>query len=131
MKSNVDAGSFQPVMDAAAAALTGNQSWLIERNEQYRQRRDLVVDAMRSAGMQVEPPSGAIYVWAKLPAGISETDYADALLEKAHVSVTPGTVFGPSGKGYIRLSLCTPTTRVREAMERIMRWSGEKGNSGK
>ncbi len=132
MKSNVDAGSFQPVMDAAAAAaLTGDQSWLVERNEQYRQRRNIVVEALRSAGMQVESPSGAIYVWAKLPAGISETDYADALLEKAHVSVTPGTVFGPSGKGYIRLSLCTPTARVREAMERVMRWSGERGNSGK
>ena len=124
MKSNVDAGSFQPVMDAAADALTGDPSWLIERNEQYHQRRDIVVDALRAAGMQVESPSGAIYVWAKLPAGISETDYADALLEKAHVSVTPGTVFGPSGKGYIRLSLCTPTERVREAMGRVIEYGG-------
>lgn len=122
MKSNVDAGSFQPVMDAAAAALTGDPMWLVERNEQYRQRRDIVVDALRSAGMQVDSPSGAIYVWAKLPAGISETDYADALLKKAHVSVTPGTVFGPSGKGYIRLSLCTPTERVREAMGRVIEY---------
>lgn len=118
-KSNVDAGSFQPALDASAAALTGDQAWLAERNGHYRQRRDIVVNALRAAGMKAGTPKAAIYVWAQLPDGLDERKYADDLLEKAGVSVTPGTVFGPSGKGFIRISLGTPTERVKEAMERV------------
>lgn len=129
LKTNVDAGSFQPILDASAAALTGDQSWLIERNETYRQRRDLVVATLREAGLTVNTPAAAIYVWARLPGKQSEADerdYADALLEATGVSVTPGTVFGPSGAGYIRLSLGTPTERLKEAMERVVGWSGSR-----
>jgi len=123
-KTNVDAGGFQPILDASAVALTADQSWLAERNELYRQRRDIVVDALRAAGMKVDTPKAAIYAWAQLPAGLDERKYADDLLEAAGVSVTPGTVFGPSGKGFIRISLGTPTERVREAMERVRLFGG-------
>lgn len=119
LKSNVDSGTFRPILDASAAALTGDQAWLEERNAHYRQRRDIVVEALRSIGMRVEMPKAAIYVWARLPEGVPAADYASALLEHAGVSVTPGRVFGPSGKGYVRISLCTPTERVSEAMERV------------
>lgn len=122
LKSNIDAGSFQPVLDAAAAALTADHSWLAERNEHYRQRRDMVVGALREAGMKANVPAAAIYVWARLPSGTDEKQYAAALLDGAGVSVTPGTVFGPSGAGYIRLSLGTSTARVREAMERVKKF---------
>lgn len=119
-KSNVDSGSFLPVLEASAAALTGDQSWLTERNEQYRTRRDIVVNALILAGFQVDTPKAAIYVWARLPDGLDAAAYASSLLTKAGVSVTPGTVFGPSGAGYIRLSLGTPTPRVHEAMRRVL-----------
>lgn len=118
-KTNVDAGSFLPILDASAAALTGDQSWLAERNQHYRRRRDIVVAAMREAGFGVEVPKAAIYVWAQLSAGVDDQKYADVLLEGAGVSVTPGTVFGPSGAGYIRISLGTPTDRVEQAMSRV------------
>ncbi|MGH2542648.1 MAG: aminotransferase class I/II-fold pyridoxal phosphate-dependent enzyme [Ardenticatenaceae bacterium] len=118
-KANVDTGSFQPILDASAVALTGDQSWLAERNEQYRQRRDIVVDALRDVGLQAEKPPAAMYVWAQLPVGMDERQYAAALLEAVGVSVTPGTVFGPAGAGYVRLSLGTPTERVRVAVERM------------
>ena len=78
-----------------------------------------MVSALREAGMKVDVPAAAIYVWAKLPDGVDDKTYAADLLETVHVSVTPGTVFGPAGKGYIRISLGTPTARVREAMGRI------------
>ncbi|MGH2522932.1 MAG: aminotransferase class I/II-fold pyridoxal phosphate-dependent enzyme [Anaerolineales bacterium] len=122
LKSNIDSGSFQPILDASAAALTGGQGWLVERNAHYRERRDIVVAALRAVGMAVETPAAAIYVWARLPDGTPATAYAEALLDNAGVSVTPGRVFGPSGAGYIRVSLGTPTDRVREAMERVVRW---------
>ncbi|MBM4425225.1 MAG: aminotransferase class I/II-fold pyridoxal phosphate-dependent enzyme [Chloroflexi bacterium] len=122
-KSNVDAGSFQPVLDASALALTADQSWLIERNEQYRARRDIVADALRSAGMRCETPRAAIYVWAQLPGGeADDREWADRLLESVGVSMTPGTVFGSQGKGFVRVSLGTPTERVAEAMERVKRF---------
>lgn len=130
LKSNIDTSSFQPILDAAASALTGDQSWLTERNGIYRERRDLVLEAVRAAGMTAETPAAAMYVWARLPHGASDENYAAALLEQTGVSVTPGSVFGPSGKGYIRFSLGTPTERVREAMERLVGW-GKAGNSGK
>jgi len=129
LKSNIDSSTFRPILDAAAAALTGDQSWLEQRNAHYRERRDIVVAALRSIGMTVEMPKAAIYVWARLPEGASAATWAEALLEGAGVSVTPGRVFGPSGKGYIRISLCTSTGRVKEAMERIVRWqiAGPRG----
>ena len=136
LKSNIDSGFFQPVLDAAIAALTGEQAWLIERNETYRERRDIVVAALRQAGMQVNPPPAAIYVWARLPDRMMDESpeaqrsgdeaYAEQLLEETGVSVTPGAVFGPSGRGYIRISLGTPTARVKEAMARVARWRGEQ-----
>ena len=123
LKSHIDSGFFQPLLDASIAALTGDQAWLIERNEIYRERRDIVVAALRQAGMQVDTPAAAIYVWARLPDGVSDETYADRLLEMTGVSVPPGAVFGPSGRGYIRLSLGTPTERLREAMSRVARWA--------
>jgi LL-diaminopimelate aminotransferase len=119
LKSNIDSGHFKPLMDAASLALTTDQSWIIERNNTYRARRDIVVEALRDAGMKVDVPAAAIYVWAKLPDGVDDQQYAADLLSTVHVSVTPGTVFGAAGKGYIRISLGTPTERVREAMGRI------------
>jgi LL-diaminopimelate aminotransferase len=119
LKTNVDAGSFQPILDASAAALTGDQAWLAERNASYRQRRDIAVEALREIGMRVNTPAAAIYVWARLPDGTDDKEYAASLLDAVGVSVTPGTVFGPGGAGYVRLSLGTPTERVREAMERV------------
>lgn len=126
LKSNVDSGMFQPILDASTVALTSDQSWIVERNATYRKRRDLVVEALRQVGMQVDTPAAAIYVWARLPEGVAATDYAEALLEGVGVSVTPGRVFGPSGKGYIRVSLGTPTDRVREAMARVKEWGLKK-----
>ncbi len=125
LKTNVDAGTFQPVMDAAAVALTGDQSWLAGRNAIYRERRDIVLAAVRATGLAADTPAGAIYVWARLPGRsrfASETDYATALLETEGVTVTPGPIFGAAGKGYVRLSLGTPTDRLKEAMERVVRF---------
>jgi len=122
LKSNIDSSIFQPILDAAALALTGDQSWLGERNEVYRQRRDLVLAGLRQAGLTAETPAAAMYVWAHLPRGVSAEDYANGLLEGTGVSVTPGPVFGPAGEGYVRISLGTPTERAREAMERLVSW---------
>jgi LL-diaminopimelate aminotransferase len=120
LKGNIDSSTFRPSMEAAVAALTGDQGWVAKRNEVYRQRRDLVVDALRAAGLKVHIPLAAIYVWARLPDGVDDLKFARELLEATGVSLTTGSVFGPSGAGYIRIALCLPVQRLQEAMERVM-----------
>lgn len=123
-KSQMDSSHFLPVLEAGVAALNGDQTWLVERNLIYKQRRDIVVQALKSAGFVVEPPPAAIYVWAGLPAGISDSiKFCDQLLEDTGVSMTPGIVYGEHGEGFIRISLGTATHRIQEAMDRLVHWN--------
>ncbi len=121
LKSNLDSGVFLGLMNAAVAALTGDQAWTIARNAHYRRRRDLAVTALRDAGLSVNVPRAAIYVWARLPEGADDVAWVDGLLERHFVSLTPGSIFGPSGRGYVRLSLCLDDARLQEAAARIAR----------
>jgi LL-diaminopimelate aminotransferase len=119
VKSNIDSGIFRSVQDAAVAALMGDQEWLEERNGIYQERRDIVLQALRAKGLNPDTPRAGLYVWSPIPAGYSSASFATHLLEKAGVSLTPGTAFGSQGEGYIRISLGTATPRVREAMARL------------
>jgi LL-diaminopimelate aminotransferase len=120
LKTNVDSGHFRPVMEAAVAAMTGDQAWLQPRNDTYRQRRDMVLQALGRLGWQAAPTKASLYVWFAIPVGQISAEFAARILEQAHVSLTPGSVFGSGGEGYIRLSLTAPTDRVEEAMERLV-----------
>ncbi len=123
-KSQMDTSNFAPVYSAGIAALTGDQSWLDQRNLIYKQRRDLVVNGLREAGFTFDIPRAAIYVWAALPKGhFNSIDYCAKLLEETGVSTTPGVVYGPHGEGYLRISLGTPANRIEEAMDRLVNWS--------
>jgi LL-diaminopimelate aminotransferase len=122
-KTNIDSGIFRPIQDAAVLALTGDQSWLQERNEIYRERRDIIVAALREVDMRASKPLASLYVWATVPAGFSSQALAARLLQEAGVSVTAGTAFGPSGEGYVRISLGMDTARIREAMARLADWA--------
>ncbi len=119
LKTNVDSGLFEAVQMAAAAALTGPRKAIDEMNEIYARRRDLVVGTLREIGVEVEPPKGTIYVWAPVPAGHTSTTFAELVLEQAAVVVSPGSMYGPSGEGYFRISLTTPDERLTEALERM------------
>jgi LL-diaminopimelate aminotransferase len=119
LKTNVDSGLFDAIQLAGAAALTGPRGPIQETNAVYARRRDLVVDALRGIGVRVEPPKGTIYVWAPVPAGHTSASFAELVLEEAGVVVSPGSMYGPSGEGYFRISLTTPDDRIAEAMTRI------------
>jgi LL-diaminopimelate aminotransferase len=71
-KSQMDTSTFAPIFSAGISALSGDQSWLEDRNSIYKKRRNLVVDGLLTAGFTLEVPKAALYIWAKLPA--SETD---------------------------------------------------------
>jgi LL-diaminopimelate aminotransferase len=102
--------------------MCGDQAWLLERNQIYQERRDVVVDALRRLGLAVFEPQAAIYVWSATPAGWSAMDFAASVLEQVHVSLTPGTVFGAAGEGFVRLAITTPTPKLIEAMQRLTTW---------
>jgi LL-diaminopimelate aminotransferase len=122
LKTNADSSHFLPVLEAAAEAMRGDQAWLNERNEVYRQRRDSVIAALRALGLQAEPPRASLYVWSPVPAGQTSRAFVERALDEAHVSLTPGTLFGARGEGYVRLSLTVPAARLEEAMQRLGRW---------
>ena len=119
LKTNVDSGLFEAVQLAGAAALTGPREPLEEMNAIYARRRDLVVGALREIGVDVEPPKGTIYVWAPVPEGHTSISFAELVLDEASVVVSPGSMYGPSGEGFFRISLTTPDDRIAEAVARL------------
>jgi LL-diaminopimelate aminotransferase len=121
LKSNVDSGNFDAVQLAGAAALSPDaDAEVASMNELYLRRRDLVCDALRSIGVDVTPPKATIYVWAPVPPGFaSSAAYCEHVLEEAAVVISPGGAYGPSGKGFFRISLTTPDDRLVEAVERL------------
>jgi LL-diaminopimelate aminotransferase len=119
LKTNIDSGLFEAVQLAAVAALEGPRGPLERMNETYARRRDLVVDTLREIGVEVTPPKGTIYVWAPVPEGQTSTGFAEKVLEEAAVVISPGSMYGPSGEGFFRISLTTPDERLTEALERM------------
>jgi LL-diaminopimelate aminotransferase len=119
LKTNVDSGLFEAVQLAGAAALRGPRSDVEEMCRIYQRRRDLVVDALRDIGVEVEPPKGTIYIWAPVPRGHTSTSFAEKVLEEAAVVVSPGSMYGPSGEGFFRISLTTPDELLTEAVQRL------------
>jgi len=120
LKTHADSGHFRPVLDAAVAAMLADQCWLDERNTVYADRRDVVMTALREIGLNPQEPQASLYVWCPLPDGwISSSDFVLTLLEQAHVSLAPGTIFGPCGEGFVRISLVQPKERIETAMSRM------------
>jgi LL-diaminopimelate aminotransferase len=119
LKTNVDSGMFEALQLAGAAALAGPRGAIEEMNAIYARRRDLVIDALHEIGVEVEPPKGTIYVWAPVPAGHTSISFAELVLEEAAVVVSPGSMYGPSGEGFFRISLTTPDDRIAEAVTRL------------
>lgn len=121
LKTNVDSGMFEAVQEASVAALESDQESVREMCEIYRRRRDILVDALNAIGLDVTPPKGAIYVWARVPEGETSASFTEKVLEDAAVVISPGSAFGVSGEGFVRMSLTTPDDRLVEAAERIAR----------
>jgi LL-diaminopimelate aminotransferase len=119
-KSNMDSGMFKPLQLAAARAVQEPPEWYDELNAIYRQRRDVVLELLKTLGCAVDPRQVGMFVWAKIPAAYPN-GYAlsDEILEKAHVFITPGGIFGSMGDSYIRVSLCSDREIYQEALRRI------------
>ncbi|MXQ12187.1 pyridoxal phosphate-dependent aminotransferase [Microvirga makkahensis] len=116
---------------AAAAALTGPQDFVREALAEYKARRDLVLDGLRSvSGLRLRAPEGAFYVFPECSAFINgrsadgtaienDTQLAAYLLQEARVAVVPGAAFG--SEPCFRISFATSRTNLEKAVDRIGR----------
>jgi LL-diaminopimelate aminotransferase len=119
LKTNMDSGMFQALQRTAAYALTSSQQCVKEMCQLYQRRRDLVVGVLRQIGIEVNPPKGTIYIWVPVPDGYTSVSFAEMVLEKCAVVVPPGSGYGSSGEGFVRISLTAPDERIAEALDRI------------
>ncbi len=120
IKTNIDSGVFRAVQHAAVAALTGPQDSVADRLRIYQDRRDRVVKALRSIGWDVPEIKATFYVWIPVPDGSTSAQFAERVLERTGIVITPGTGYGQQGEGYVRLSLTLPDKRLDEALDRLV-----------
>ena len=135
MQGQATAGVSTISQAAVAAALDGPQEIVRERAEEYRQRRDLVVEMLNAApGISCHKPEGAFYVFPNIAGCLgktskggrkieTDTDFAMALLEEKYVATVQGTAYGMSP--YLRISYATNTDNLREACGRIQEFCRE------
>jgi LL-diaminopimelate aminotransferase len=121
VKTNVDSGVFEAVQRAAARGLSGSFQSVEEIRAIYRERRDVLCDGLAQAGFDVLRPESTFYLLVANPNGMSSMEFAGRLLSEAHIVATPATGFGAAGEGFVRLTLCAPVERLREAVKRVAR----------
>ncbi|MES2812586.1 MAG: aminotransferase class I/II-fold pyridoxal phosphate-dependent enzyme [Bacteroidota bacterium] len=119
VKSNMDSGMFYGIQKGAIEALKLDESWFKSLNEVYKERRELFYQLCDRLELIYDQNQVGMFVWAKLPLNEKSEDYIDRLLNEKYLFVTPGTIFGSNGEGYIRFSLCVEAEKIKEALNRF------------
>jgi LL-diaminopimelate aminotransferase len=122
VKSNMDSGMFLPLQMAAAEALNNPESWYDTVNAVYIRRRKIVEEIMGILNCHFDNSQSGLFVWGRIPDAISNCEeYIEEILNKIHVFITPGFIFGKNGERYIRISLCATEEKLEEAKNRIVK----------
>jgi aspartate/methionine/tyrosine aminotransferase len=119
VKSNMDSGMFYGIQKGAVEALKCSKMWFVTLNSVYKRRRDLVWQLAEALNCTYDKNATGMFVWAKLPAYLKSEEFIDVVLKENHIFITPGTIFGSQGEGYIRFSLCASTEILEEAIARV------------
>jgi len=120
VKSNMDSGMFYGIQKGAIEALKLDKNWFDVQNAIYKKRKELVIKLAKKLNCEVDENSVGLFVWAKLPKSIQSAEaFIDKILIEKHIFITPGTIFGSNGKGYIRFSLCVSEEKIKEAIKRL------------
>jgi len=123
VKSNMDSGMFYGIQKGAIEALKLGESWFKSQNETYTKRRNLIFQLAEKLGCTFDKNAVGLFVWAKLPEGsASSSAFIDKILYEKHIFITPGTIFGSNGEGYIRFSLCVTAEKITEAISRFINY---------
>jgi LL-diaminopimelate aminotransferase len=120
VKSNMDSGMFYGIQKGAIAALKSDKTWFDSMNKIYQKRRVLTEQLAEKLDCEVYKEGVGLFVWAKLPATITSAEaFIDKILYEKHIFITPGTIFGSNGEGYIRFALCVKEEKIQEAISRV------------
>jgi len=119
-KSNMASGMYKPLQEAAAKALSMDESWMKSLDDIYYKRKSIAQEIMDEVGAEYEEDNAGLFVWAKVnDTSKSVEEFCDEILYEAKVFITPGHIFGKNGEGYIRISLCSSEEIMKEALDRI------------
>ncbi|MFD2530141.1 pyridoxal phosphate-dependent aminotransferase [Polaribacter marinaquae] len=119
VKSNMDSGMFYGIQKGAIEALQLSDSWFSDQNKIYEERRNLIWQLADKLDATYNKNATGLFVWAKIPEGKKSEEVTDAVLYDKDIFITPGTIFGSQGEGYIRFSLCVTTDIIKEAISRL------------
>lgn len=119
VKSNMDSGMFLGLQKGAIEALNLDKEWFRSLNIIYEKRRKLVYKLAKKLGCDCTLNSSGLFVWAKITDGLSSENFIDKILYDHSIFITPGTVFGSKGEGYVRFSLCASEELINNAIERV------------
>ncbi len=122
LKSYFDYGTFTPIQVAAIAALEGPQECVGQICDNYRRRRDVLVDGLNKAGWTVAKPRATMFVWAQIPEpyrDLKSLEFSKLLLTEAKTAVSPGIGFGDHGDNHVRFALIENEERTRQALRGI------------
>lgn len=120
VRSNMDSGQFRPAMLAAVKALQAPQQWYDDLNAVYSSRRQIAEQIMHALGCSFDAKQRGLFLWGRVPTSVSDAEeFCNMVLDKAHVFITPGFIFGSEGRNYIRISLCANESQLTEALNRI------------
>jgi alanine-synthesizing transaminase len=122
LKSYFDYGTFTPIQVASIAALEGPQECVAQICDNYRRRRDVLIEGLNRAGWQVPSPKATMFVWARIPEQYRELrslEFSKLLLTDAKVAVSPGIGFGEYGDNHVRFALIENEERTRQAIRGI------------
>ncbi len=123
VKSNLDSGMFLSLQHAAVEALKSGPEWFEKLNSEYKRRRTTALEILGELRCVAEQKQSGIFLWAKAPSEVADVEaWVDEILYGARVFVTPGSVFGESGRQHVRLSLCAGEEKLQEALRRIRQW---------
>ena len=111
---------FYGIQKGAIAALKSGQDWFDSFNEVYEKRQKLMFQLADKLGCDYDKNAVGMFVWAKLPNGAKSSEaFIDEILYEKNIFITPGTIFGSNGEGYIRFSLCITEDKIKEAISRF------------
>jgi aspartate/methionine/tyrosine aminotransferase len=120
VKSNMDSGMFLGLQHAAVEALKSGKEWFTNLNAMYQKRKDAACKILDVLGCSYSTQQSGLFVWAKAPVGVNDVEkWIDEILYGTHVFITPGFIFGETGRRHIRISLCATEEKLNEACNRI------------
>ncbi len=123
VKSNMDSGMFLGLQQAAVEALKNGNEWFDELNTIYRTRKEIACRILDSIGCTYAANQSGLFVWAKAPEQVADVaTWIDEILYDTHVFITPGFIFGESGRRFVRISLCATEEKLQEAATRILQF---------